>query len=78
MGFQTLGRAKEVGEFVKHGAKEAQIEIELQKDGIKYKQNLVDCIQCCCLLMLISTPLEASKHMIMMLLRLVKLCCNFI
>lgn len=37
-GPQHLGRAKELGEFVKHGAREAEIEIELSK-GPKHQRN---------------------------------------
>lgn len=36
-----LGRAKEIAEFVKHGAKEAEIEIELQADPTKQRNNPV-------------------------------------
>ena len=36
-----LGRAKEVSEFVKHGAKEAMVEIELAKDGKRFKRNII-------------------------------------
>jgi len=36
-----LGRAKLVGEFVKHGAKEATIEIELAADPERHRQNPV-------------------------------------
>ncbi|KAH7064889.1 chromosomes protein 5 structural maintenance [Macrophomina phaseolina] len=39
-GPQHLGRAKELGEFVKHGAREAEIEIELSK-GPKHQRNPV-------------------------------------
>ena len=38
---QHLGRAKEVSEFVKHGCQEANIEIELAKDGKRFKRNIV-------------------------------------
>ena len=38
---QHLGRAKDVGEFVKHGTHEAMIEIELCGDGKKFRQNPV-------------------------------------
>ena len=38
---QYLGRAKEVSEFVKHGTQEALIEIELAKDGKRFKRNIV-------------------------------------
>ena len=38
---QYLGRAKEVSEFVKHGTQEAMIEIELAKDGQRFKRNIV-------------------------------------
>ena len=36
---QHLGRAKDVGDFVKHGALEATVDIELKKDGRKYTSN---------------------------------------
>ena len=38
---QYLGRAKEVSEFVKHGTQEAMVEIELAKDGKRFKKNIV-------------------------------------
>ena len=38
---QYLGRAKEVSEFVKNGTQEAMIEIELAKDGKRFKENVV-------------------------------------
>ena len=38
---QHLGRAKDVSEYVKHGSQEAMIEIELAKDGKRFKSNLV-------------------------------------
>ena len=38
---QHLGRAKEVSEYVKHGCQEAMIEIELAKDGKRFKNNIV-------------------------------------
>ncbi len=38
---QHLGRAKDVSEFVKHGTQEATIEIELAKDGKRFKENIV-------------------------------------
>ena len=42
---QHLGRAKDISEFVKHGAREATIEIELCRDGRKYKTNpVIRCI----------------------------------
>lgn len=37
---QHLGRAKEVSEYVKHGCQEAMIEIELAKDGKRFKKNI--------------------------------------
>ncbi|CAF9935176.1 MAG: Structural maintenance of chromosomes protein 5 [Alectoria fallacina] len=40
-GPQHLGRAKEVSEYVKHGCQEAMIEIELAKDGKRFKNNIV-------------------------------------
>jgi structural maintenance of chromosomes protein 5 len=46
-GSQYLGRAKDLGDFVKHGASEAQIEIELKrplpgnKEGIPHRKNHV-------------------------------------
>ncbi|KAF6233100.1 hypothetical protein HO173_008644 [Letharia columbiana] len=40
-GPQHLGRAKEVSEYVKHGCQEAMIEIELAKDGKRFKNNVV-------------------------------------
>ncbi|KAM0800108.1 structural maintenance of chromosomes 5 smc5 [Usnea florida] len=40
-GPQHLGRAKEVSEYVKHGCQEAMIEIELAKDGKRFKSNIV-------------------------------------
>ena len=40
-GQQHLGRAKEVSEYVKHGCQEAMIEIELAKDGKRFKDNIV-------------------------------------
>lgn len=39
--YQHLGRAKEVSEYVKHGCQEAMIEIELAKDGKRFKNNIV-------------------------------------
>lgn len=39
-GLQHLGRAKEVSEYVKHGCQEAMIEIELAKDGKRFKNNI--------------------------------------
>ncbi|KAK5175055.1 Structural maintenance of chromosomes protein 5 [Saxophila tyrrhenica] len=36
-----LGRAKDLGEFVKHGAKRAEIEIELAKDPARHEDNPV-------------------------------------
>lgn len=40
-----MGRAKDISEFVKHGAHEASIEIELKGDGRKYKRNpVIRCI----------------------------------
>ena len=42
---QHLGRAKEISEFVKHGAHEAMIEIELCRDGRRFKRNpVIKCI----------------------------------
>ncbi|KAG8528661.1 uncharacterized protein KY384_006348 [Bacidia gigantensis] len=43
LGWETkhLGRAKDLGDFVKHGTREALIEIELAKDGVKFKSNIV-------------------------------------
>ncbi|KKK17235.1 hypothetical protein ARAM_005920 [Aspergillus rambellii] len=41
-GPQHLGRAKDLGEFVKHGCREAEIEIELAK-GPKHSRNPVIC-----------------------------------
>ena len=38
---QHLGRAKEVSEFVKHGSQEATIEIELARDGKRFKKNII-------------------------------------
>ena len=38
-GPQHLGRAKDVGEFVKHGCREALIEIELCADGKRFRRN---------------------------------------
>ena len=38
---QHLGRAKEVSEYVKHGCQEAMIEIELAKDGKRFKNNII-------------------------------------
>ena len=38
---EHLGRAKEVSEYVKHGSQEAMIEIELAKDGKRFKNNIV-------------------------------------
>ena len=38
---QHLGRAKDVSEYVKHGSQEATIEIELAKDGKRFKNNVV-------------------------------------
>ena len=40
-GQQHLGRAKEVSEYVKHGYQEAMIEIELAKDGKRFKDNII-------------------------------------
>ena len=40
-GQQHLGRAKEVSEYVKHGCQEAMIEIELAKDGKRFKNNII-------------------------------------
>ena len=40
-GPQHLGRAKEVSEYVKHGCQEAMIEIELAKDGKRFKNNII-------------------------------------
>ncbi|KAL9099330.1 MAG: hypothetical protein Q9163_005158 [Psora crenata] len=40
-GTQHLGRAKDVSEYVKHGSQESVIEIELAKDGKKFKSNVV-------------------------------------
>ena len=40
---QHLGRAKDLGEFVKHGCQEASIEIELAKDPTRFKKNPVIC-----------------------------------
>ena len=40
-GLQHLGRAKEVSEYVKHGCQEAMIEIELAKDGKRFKNNII-------------------------------------
>ena len=39
--YKHLGRAKEVSEYVKHGCQEAMIEIELAKDGKRFKKNIV-------------------------------------
>ncbi|TKA81880.1 hypothetical protein B0A55_01578 [Friedmanniomyces simplex] len=36
----NLGRAKNIGEFVKHGAKQAEIEIELAADPAKHASNI--------------------------------------
>jgi chromosome segregation ATPase len=43
LGWDTkhLGRAKDIGEFVKHGAKKAMIEIELARDPAKQARNPV-------------------------------------
>ena len=43
LGWSTshLGRAKDLGEFVKHGAKRAEIEIELAADPRKHSENPV-------------------------------------
>ncbi|GAM89648.1 hypothetical protein ANO11243_076870 [Dothideomycetidae sp. 11243] len=43
LGWKTehLGRAKDIGEFVKHGAAEAEIEIELGADPARHKSNPV-------------------------------------
>ncbi|KAL1960517.1 hypothetical protein VTO42DRAFT_7816 [Malbranchea cinnamomea] len=38
-----LGRAKDPGEFVKHGCEEATIEIELKGDGRRFRANPVIC-----------------------------------
>ena len=41
LGWKTehLGRAKNIGEFVKHGSKEAEIEIELARDPARQESN---------------------------------------
>lgn len=43
LGWKTehLGRAKDVGEFVKHGAAEATIEVELKADPARHRSNPV-------------------------------------
>ncbi|KAF2722203.1 putative ABC/SMC5 protein [Polychaeton citri CBS 116435] len=43
LGWETahLGRAKELGEFVKHGERQAMIEIELARDEARQRQNPV-------------------------------------
>jgi len=43
LGWKTehLGRAKDIGEFVKHGCSEAEIEIELAKDAQRHDSNPV-------------------------------------